>query len=399
MKKHFPVLAAGAMLLVASMACSWSFSIPPAPSLPGLPALSTPTGLPPQSGLTPTAPVAPTSPVVASPTVGVVESGSIVSLVDLYAKVNPGVVAIQILGADGQGALGSGFVYDEDGHIVTNRHVVDGGEQIEVDFSSGLKVRGQVVGMDPDSDLAVIKVNVPAESLVPLALGDSDLLQIGQPVVAIGNPFGLSGTMTSGIVSALGRTLDSERAAPGGGMFSSADAIQTDAAINPGNSGGPLLNLAGEVIGVNRAIESETGVNSGVGFAISVNIVKRVVPKLIEDGQYSYPYLGMTSLPEVSLLEQEALGLPQSVGVYVTGVVPGGPADRAGVRAGSTPTRMPDLMAGGDLIIAIDGVEVRDFGDLITYLVAHAEVGQTVTLTVLQDGETVDRRVTLEARP
>ena len=242
------------------------------------------------------------------------------SLVALYERVNPGVVAIRVLTEQG-GGLGSGFVIDKEGHIVTNFHVIEGFTDLEVDFPSGYKTRGEVAGTDTDSDLAVIKVDAPADVLHPLPLGDSSNLKVGQTVVAIGNPFGLSGTMTTGIISALGRTLSSLHNAPGGTPFTAGDIIQTDAAVNPGNSGGPLINLAGEVIGVNRAIRTESfstsqePVNSGISFAIAVNIVKRVVPSLIETGSYDYPYLGISSLDDISLLQQEALGLPRSTGV------------------------------------------------------------------------------------
>ena len=318
--------------------------------------------------------------------------------VDLYQRVNPAVVAIRAFSGDGF-AQGSGFVIDADGHIVTNNHVVEGATELEIDFASGLKVRGTLLGTDPTADLAVIDVDVPADQLTVVPIGDSDLVQVGERVIAIGNPFGLDGTMTIGIVSGLGRTLGSEVGAPGGGSFSTPKIIQTDAAINPGNSGGPLLNLRGEVIGVNKAIESETGVNSGVGFSIPSNLVRRIVPALIADGKFVYPYLGVSSIDDLSLQEIEALNLPRTTGAYVTTVVDGGPADQAGLRAGTQLTDIDGLFAGGDLIVAIDGREVNDFSDLLGYLVVNASAGQTVTLTVLRDGEQVDIAVTLGARP
>jgi 2-alkenal reductase len=290
---------------------------------------------------------------------------------------------------------------------VTNQHVVAGAEEIEVDFSSGLKAWANLIAVDPDSDLALLKVDVPADSLAPLPLGDSDLVSVGDRVVAIGNPFGLSGTMTSGIVSALGRTLDSEHAAPGGQPFSAGDIIQTDAAINPGNSGGPLLNLQGEVIGVNRAIRTESftvsgdAANSGVGFAVPVNIVRRVVPALIADGSYTYPYLGVSSLDQqqLNLKVLEVLGLPgDSSGAYVTCVTPGGPADRAGVRGAGT-CDSANLVPGGDLITAVDGVRVRHFGDLLSYLLEHTAVGQQVVLTIRRGSQELSVPVTLGPRP
>ncbi|MGD8402802.1 MAG: trypsin-like peptidase domain-containing protein [Anaerolineales bacterium] len=326
-------------------------------------------------------------------------------LVSLYEQVLPGIVSLQVVGDSG-GALGSGFVYDDQGHILTNYHVVEGASQLEVDFTSGYKIYGTVIGTDLDSDLAVVKVNAPASELHPLPLGNSDALKVGQTVVAIGNPFGLSGTMTTGVISAVGRTLDSAREAPGtdGNFFTAGDIIQTDAAINPGNSGGPLFNLNGEVIGVNRAIRTEnfttTGepVNSGIGFAIAINIVKRVTPVLIAEGQYDYPYLGISSLPELNLPEIEALGLESFTGAYVTNVTPNGPADQAGIRAGTQSTSL-GLNAGGDLIVAIDGQSIQRFDDLLRYLINNKSPDDTVVLTVLRGEEQVDIEVTLGRRP
>jgi 2-alkenal reductase len=327
-------------------------------------------------------------------------------LVRIYEQVNPGVVAIRVYTQEGQ-SLGSGFVYDKKGHIVTNYHVIEGVDDLAIDFPSGFKTRGEVIGTDLDSDLAVIKVDAPASELFPLKLGDSSNLKVGQTVVAIGNPFGLSGTMSSGIISGLGRTLESFRQAPGGSTFTAGDVIQTDTAINPGNSGGPLLNLQGEVIGVNRAIRTfnftleEEPLNSGIGFAIAINIVKRVVPALIEEGAFDYPYLGISSLgdAEFGLVEQEALDLPRSTGVYVTSVTPGSPADEAGLRGGTRPTEIPGLNAGGDLIIAIDGKPVRTFGELLSYLINYKSPGDTITLTVLRGNQELELDLTLESRP
>lgn len=335
------------------------------------------------------------------------------SLTELYERVNPGVVSIVTFAyADPPSndrlllGQGSGFVIDQEGHIVTNQHVVQDAEEIEVDFPSGLRAWAILVGTDPDSDLAVIRVEVPPDELVPLPLADSDQVHVGETVIAIGNPFGLSGTLTVGVVSALGRTLASERQAPTGGVFSAADLIQTDAAINPGNSGGPLLNTRGEVIGVNRAIRTESftlsgdAANSGVGFAIPSNIVRRVAPVLIASGSYDYPYLGLSSLSELNLATLEILGLPpDTTGAYVTCVTPGGPADLAGVQGSGPCDSLDILQTGGDLIIAIDDISVREFNDLLSYLVNHTEVGQTVIMTVLRDGMEVDLEILLQARP
>lgn len=330
------------------------------------------------------------------------------AMVSLYQTVSPGVVTIQVVTQSG-GALGSGFVFDADGHIVTNYHVVQGAanNKVEVDFMSGFKTYGTVIGADLDSDLAIVKVDAPASELHPLTLGDSSAVKVGQTVIAIGNPFGLNGTMTVGIVSALGRTLDSEHAAPGssGRPFTAGDLIQTDAAINPGNSGGPLFNSNGEVIGVNRAISTTSStaagepVNSGIGFAISSNIIKRVAPILIRDGKIDYPYLGISSTSSLSLDEINALGLKQFTGAYVTDVAKGGPADQAGIKAGAQPTSIQNLNAGGDLIVAIDGRPVHQFDDLLAYLITNKGPGDTVVLTVLRGAAQQDITITLGKRP
>ena len=325
-------------------------------------------------------------------------------LVRIYENVSRGVVAIQVLTPEG-GSQGSGFVFDKEGHIITNYHVVEGLTDLEVDFPSGFKTRGKVVAIDTDSDLAIIKVEAPPEELFPLTLGDSSGLKVGQTVIAIGNPFGLTGTMTTGIISALGRTLESMRDTPGGSTFTAGDIIQTDTAINPGNSGGPLLDLQGEVVGVNRAIRTfnftagEEPLNSGIGFAVAINIVKRVAPVLIANGEYDYPYIGISSLPEISLLEMEALDLPQSMGAYVTTVTRGGPAERAGLRAGTEATDLPLLNAGGDLIIAIDNQPIRTFGDLLAYLINYKSPGDTVVLTILREDKKLDVELKLDKRP
>ena len=326
------------------------------------------------------------------------------TLTNIYEQANPGVVSIRVLSQEG-GGLGSGFVIDEDGHIITNYHVVRGAEDLEIAFSNGYKTRGQVLGTDSDSDIAVIKVDVPAEQLNPLPLGDSNQIKVGQIVIAIGNPLGYDGTMTTGVISSVGRTLESLHEAPGGNFFTAGDIIQTDAAINPGNSGGPLLNLNGEVIGVNFAIESNSidlsgnPINSGIGFAVSINIVKRVVPELIANGSYDYPYMGITSLPEVTIYLQEALDLPQTSGVYVLEVTPRSPADEAGIKAGDSSSELPGYYAGGDLITAVDGLEVRDFSDMITYILNNTSPGDVVTFTVLRDGQEIQLDLTLGKRP
>ena len=327
-------------------------------------------------------------------------SGSQDALVALYERVIPGVVAIRT-----DRALGSGFMYDAEGHVITNEHVINGATTVEISFSSGFKARGTVVGSDADADIAVIKVDAPASEIRPLPIGDSNTLQVGQSVIAIGNPFGLNGTMTLGIVSGLGRTQFAHSAPSGGGFFSTADIIQTDAAINPGNSGGPLFNMDGEVVGVNQSIFTDTTnaqgepTNSGVGFSISINLVKRIIPELIATGSYKYPYLGITSSSELGLDQYEALGLSTFTGAYVLAVTPGGPADQAGIRAGDQPTSIQGLNAGGDIITALDGTPVDTFDELLSYLTTNKSPGDSIVLTVLRDGQPLDITVTLGERP
>ncbi len=389
MKKNSRIAAAISVLLLATFACQ---------------AGSLPLALPLQT-VAPS--VNPAQPATAVP---IVVSSEAVSQQDtlstLYQNVLPGIVSIQVTTAQG-GSMGTGIVYDPQGHILTNQHVIDGGQDIEVDFPSGFKAPATLVGVDADSDLAVLKVDAPSSEIHPLTLGDSKKLKVGQSVIAIGNPFGLNGSMTLGIVSALGRTQDSNRQIGNGGTFSVADMIQTDAAINPGNSGGPLFNLFGEVVGINRSIRTDasnvTGepVNSGIGFAIPVNLIKRVVPALIKDHKFEYPYMGISALQSdlMSLKVINALGLKKMTGVYVTNVAPGGPAEKAGLVGASTPSSIQGLYSGGDLIVAVDGNPVKVYDDLIGYLVDNKSPGDQVVLTVMRGTKSVDLTLTLTSRP
>jgi S1-C subfamily serine protease len=320
-------------------------------------------------------------------------------LVDLYQRVNPSVVNITIYGEESGQVLalgqGSGFVYDTRGYIVTNAHVVYGASQLEVTFSDGLTRPAEMVGEDLHSDLAVISVELPS-GIEALPLGDMNTLAVGQTVVAIGNPFGLQGTLTRGIISALGRTI------PALTIFSIPQAIQTDAAINPGNSGGPLLNLNGEVIGVNAQIETggTSNSNMGVGFAIPVSIIQRVVPSLIEDGKYTWCWLGVRG-KDVTPILVKAMNLPVERGAYLVEVIQDGPSSKAGL-LGSSQTVTVDgrqVDIGGDVITAIDGQPINTFDDVLVYIALQTSPGQTVTLTIIRDGNYQDVQVKLEPRP
>jgi 2-alkenal reductase len=312
------------------------------------------------------------------------------ALINIYQRANPAVVFILVPPV----GSGSGFVIDKDGYIVTNNHVVENGREYEVLFSSGERRNANLVGQDIDSDLAVLQVDDLPTEVEPLVLGSSDSLVVGQLVAAIGNPFGEQGSMSLGIISGLGRSLQSERQLETGSSYSLPQVIQTDAPINPGNSGGPLLNLRAEVIGVNSAIASRTGTNSGVGFSIPVDAVKRIAPSLIEFGSYDYPYIGAGFESDISLDEQEVFGLPQTQGAYLLSITVGSPADQAGLLAAH-----PTTGRGGDLIIAIDGTPIEDFADLNSHLVFKTKVGQEIQLTILRGGERTELLLTLGSRP
>jgi serine protease Do len=329
-------------------------------------------------------------------------------LIGIYERVNPAVVNIRVIKRVEQPAAfsmpdefyqegqGSGFVWDQEGYIVTNNHVVEGANEVEVVFWDDTVVEGKVIGTDPDSDLAVVEVDLPAEELHPVEVGDADELRVGQLAIAIGNPFGQAGTMTRGIISALGRTFT-----PGDSPFAIPEMIQTDAAINPGNSGGPLLDSEGRVIGINTLILSRSGSSSGVGFAVPINIAKRVVPVLMEEGAYQYAWLGITGA-DLTRDIVEAMDLPAGTrGALVIEVGQEGPADKAGL-LGSTETvenKGRPLEIGGDIILAIDGTPVQDMDDVIVYLVENTRPGQEVELSIWRDGKEQKLTVELGERP
>ncbi|MCS7145486.1 MAG: trypsin-like peptidase domain-containing protein [Nitrososphaerota archaeon] len=317
------------------------------------------------------------------------------NITSVYELVKGSVVEIKTLYRFGE-SVGSGFVYDSAGHVITNNHVVEGGVEYFVYFIGGAAFRAELVGRDPDTDLAVLRIVTGGEYVTfkPLKLGDSSELRIGEQIIAIGNPFELTGSVTVGIVSQKGRLLQSGRGYLIPGI------IQIDAAVNPGNSGGPILNMRGEVVGVATAIESTTGQFSGIGYAVSSNVVKRIVPALISKGTYRHSYLGIAG-NEINALVAKEIGLNVSRGLLVETVVPGGPADKAGVRGGLRVVTVAGTQyrVGGDVIVAINGSPVGSMDDLLTYMVERTSPGDTVILTVLRSGEKLDIQVTLGERP
>jgi S1-C subfamily serine protease len=328
-------------------------------------------------------------------------------LINIYARVNPAVVYIDVSQEDTSSselldyASGSGFVIDPEGLIVTNAHVIQDADAVRVTFSDGMVLQAEVVGYDTYADLAVLRVTPPeGVTLTAVELGESDNLLVGQRVIAIGNPFGLSGSMSVGIVSAIGRSLPSGEIS-NTGVFSNPQIIQTDAAINPGNSGGPLVDSHGRVVGVNYAIQSTTGVNSGVSFAIPVDTVKRIVPQLIENGSVEYPYLGISANTQITLADLALeYDFPTTDGVLIAEVVPGSGADRAGLRGGDEQVNFRgfDVYLGGDIITALDGYPIHNFDELLGYLVSNVNVGQEITVTIVRDGETLNVPVTVGSR-
>ena len=320
------------------------------------------------------------------------------TLVELFEKSESGVVRIDVDKINSSletGSLGSGFVFDDLGHIITNAHVVESASSVTITFLDGSQYNAQIIGSDKFTDIAVIKVEEKPRYLHPLQMGDSSTLKVGEQVAAIGNPFGLSGSMTSGIVSQIGRLLPSQDTG-----FSIPNVIQTDAAINPGNSGGPLLNMAGKVMGINTAIQSGTGQSAGIGFAVPSNTILKVVPVLIEEGKYSHPWIGISGKdidPELAKVRD----LDQSKGFLIVTVVPGSPAEIAGLKGVSEIKIIGDkeYPADGDIIVSVDGKEVRKISDILIHLQEEKSVGDEMILGILRDGEVMHIILALVERP
>ena len=316
------------------------------------------------------------------------------SLIDIFEKSEASIVQVSVVRGESDGGMGSGFVYSDEGYVITNQHVVQDAERVMITFLDGEAYIGNVIGTDRDLDIAVVKVEPTNTYLQPIKIGDSSKLKVGEKIAAIGNPFGLSGSMTSGIVSQMGRLLPQETG------YSIPDVIQTDAAINPGNSGGPLINMKGEVVGINTAIQSATGEFSGIGFAVPANTVKKVVPVLIQDGEFKHPWMGISGTdvdPELA----EVRGLNSSKGFLVVSVIEGSPAETAGL-LGVTETKETDgreFALDGDIILSIDGETIRKISDILVHLQREKSVGDEMVLSVNRGGEILELTMVLEERP
>ena len=314
---------------------------------------------------------------------------------EIFKSSEESVVQVNILRGETDGGVGSGFVYSEQGHIITNQHVVKKANKVTITFLDGESYIGDVIGRDADLDIAVVKVDSnDLTKMKPIKIGDSSKLMVGEKIIAIGNPFGLSGSMTSGIISQIGRLLPQETG------YSIPDVIQTDAAINPGNSGGPLINMRGEVVGVNTAIQSTTGEFTGIGFAVPSNTLKKVVPVLIGEGEFKHPWMGISGTdvdPELAKVRE----LESSKGFVVVSVIDGSPAEKAGLK-GVSQTREIDgreFPVDGDIILEIDGKTVRKISDILIHLQREKHVGDEMIITVLRTGVVMDLVMTLEERP
>lgn len=405
MEKRIVVLVTSVLLILSLAACSTNLQVD----------LPTPTPK--------TVVEEPQEEIPQQPNSGEILFGSLASLesayVQVYQRVLPSVVSIAVartvstpqlefpLDPEDEGpdfqqrGAGSGFVWDTEGHIITNNHVIRGAEIIRVTFSDGTSLLADLVGADASSDLAVLKINLPASQLKPMEIADSTKVNVGQIAIAIGNPFQLSGTMTTGIISGTGRSLAVDSFSTSGLYYSIPDIIQTDAAINPGNSGGPLVDIEGRLIGVTTAIESPVRANAGVGYVIPSIIVSKVVPILIAEGDYQQPWIGISGR-DLTPESAELMDLPRDQqGALVIEVTPGSPAAKAGLLGSSIEVEIDrqQVLVGGDVIVGVDQQAINDFEDLVAFLARYTLVGQTLTLEVIREGEAIEVPLTLAARP
>jgi len=319
------------------------------------------------------------------------------SLIEIFEKSEPGVVRVNIQRNQTEndtGGVGSGFVFDKKGHIITNAHVIDDATKTIVTFLDGRSYNAEIIGVDQSTDIGVIKVNTDLKLLHPLSLGDSSNLKVGETITAIGNPFGLSGSMTSGIISQMGRLL------PSNSGFSIPDVIQTDAAINPGNSGGPLLNMRGEIVGINTAIQSTTGEFTGVGFAIPSQTVAKIVPTLIKEGEYKHPWIGISG-KDIDPDTANILGLKDTLGFLIITVVEDSPAFDAGLIGSNETIKVEgrEYLIGGDIITTVDGIDVRKIDDILIHLQRVKTVGDEMVLEILRENRTTSVTIILQERP
>ncbi len=329
-------------------------------------------------------------------------------IISIYQLVNPSVVNVtsveyvfdRMLGQLPEEGVGSGFIYDAEGHIITNYHVIANADLLIVTLSSGEKFEANVVGVDTVNDLALLSIDAGGSLPSPLPLADSDTVQVGESVLAIGNPYGLEWTLTTGVVSALGRVILSSEE----GKYI-AEAIQTDAAINPGNSGGPLINLEGKVIGITSQIISESGSFSGLGFAVSSNTIQRIVPEIIANGSYRHPWLGVELIDltdySVALLKEAGMALTVDSGVLIVGIENGSPAEAVNLSSGTQRMRFGPYIipVGGDIITGVDEVEVESQQDLMVYIETNTRIGDTITLSIIREGQMQTIDVTLTDQP
>ena len=329
--------------------------------------------------------------------IAIIAESKTLSLIEIFEKAEPGVVRVNTQNNQTEnevGGVGSGFVFDKKGHIITNAHVIDDATKTIVTFLDGRSYNAEIVGVDESTDIGVIKVSADLKLLHPLSLGDSANLKVGETITAIGNPFGLSGSMTSGIISQMGRLLPSDSG------FSIPDVIQTDAAINPGNSGGPLLNMRGEIVGINTAIQSTTGEFTGVGFAIPSQTVAKIVPTLISEGEYKHPWIGISG-KDIDPDTANVLGLKDTLGFLIITVVEDSPAFDAGLIGSNETIEVEgrEYPVGGDIITAVDGMDVRKIDDILIHLQRVKTVGDEMVLEILRDNRTTDITIILQERP
>lgn len=388
MHKKIPLFLLLTLLLAAALACTLGQQPPattPAAAVIATPAAVTAAATPLADNASPAGQPGPTPTRLSAELLAPLDAEEQL-IANLYERVGPAVVHVTshvvqmsfFFGAVPSEGTGSGFIIDQDGHVLTNYHVVEGADQIEVTLSDETQVPARVIGIDPPNDLALLRIDVPPEQLSPVELGTSGELRVGQRAIAIGNPFGLDRTLTAGVISALGRPLQT------GDDNVIFNVVQTDAAINPGNSGGPLLDSRGRVIGINTAIRQDA---EGIGFAVPVDTVRRILPALKENGYYPHPWVGFLGY-EITPRLAQTLALPVESGLLVARLYRDGPALDAGLRGAQEEVIVGNqrILAGGDIVLAVDGLPVASWDDLNEYLELNTQVGDQIDLRIMRDG-------------